>query len=120
MAIVALTWEQDSLIAAGLLENGADDLGWTLAADARIKTEENPVGLGPVVFKGRPKDDDGKVDTRNGSPRDALFIFYKETEAVRTTLEAQDPVDVMDTIADFLASHGGDAAAMTALAPAVA
>ena len=120
MAIVALTWEQDSLIAASLLENGADDLGWTLAADARLKTEEDPTGIGPVVFKGRPKDDTGKVDTKLGFPRDALFIFYKEAEAVRATLESQDPTDLTDTIADFLATHGGDVAAMTALAPAVA
>ncbi|AOY57203.1 MULTISPECIES: hypothetical protein [Desulfococcus] len=119
MAILPLDWEQDSLVAASLLENGADDLNWTLAADARIKTAENPTGIGPVAYNGRPKDETGKVDLKEGSPRDALFIFYKADESVRATLEAQDPADVAETIADFLANHGGDVAAMTALAPTV-
>lgn len=119
MAVLPITWEHDSLMAAELIENGADDLRWTLAADARIKTDVDPVGVGPVAFKGRPKDNDGNIDLKSGLPRDALFIFYTDTEARRGGLEGVDPDDLTDTINDFLANHGGDRDAMLALVPAV-
>jgi len=118
MAVLNIVYEDDSKLTAELLESGADDNGWTLAADARIKTAQDSCGIGPVVYEGKPKDADGKV-SKDGSPREGLFIFYKTDSVVRGTLEMVNPVDLQDTIADYLNARGGNVANMLTYAPTV-
>ncbi len=119
MAEITLTYEHESIEMGKLTEKGMSADGWSLAADARIKTEDNVLGVGPVVYKGRPKTMDGKVSSKEGIPRDAVFLFYLEGECRRAELTMEDPDDIDDTIAAFLVSHGGDLAEMAAKAPAV-
>ncbi len=119
MAEITLTYEHESIEMGKLTEKGMSADGWTLAADARIKTEANTLGVGPLVYKGRPKTADGKVSSKEGIPRDAVFLFYLDSECRRAELSMEDPDDINDTIAAFLASHGGDLTDMAAKAPTV-
>jgi hypothetical protein len=99
------------------MSEGVDENKWTLESDARIKSETNQLGIGPVVYKGRPKDAEGNYD-KAGSPRDALLLFVDENDAVYCLFEDQAPTDIADTMADFMTNHGGDIAAMKANRPA--
>lgn len=119
MAVIPLTFEHESKTMGGIAEKGLDTDNWFLAADARIKTEDDAIGVGPVAYRGKLKTADGKV-SKDGASRDLVVFFYTETEARRAEIENQDPTDIVDTLADFLANHGGDKTAMSALAPALA
>ena len=118
MAVLTLVKEVLSREEAALIEAGATGQGWTLRADARIKTETDPIGVGPVVFEGKPKTAEGKV-SRDGEPRDGLLLFVDEGDAVKALLFLVDPTDLQDTLADFMANHGGSITAMKALRPVV-
>jgi hypothetical protein len=103
-----------------LLEAGADDERWPLAADARIKTDVNALGVGPVVYKGRKKDENGAYST-SGSVKDALFLFFDDDgTATMAIVENQAEADVLLTIEDFLTNHGGAIATMKTNKPTVA
>jgi hypothetical protein len=116
MPVLTSTFAASTHMFADILEDGADRNNWYLASDARIKSEENSLGIGPVVYRGRPKNGDGDFD-KDGQPRDALLMFVDEADAVYCIHEGQDPVDIADTIADFMTNHGGDLAAMKAKRP---
>jgi hypothetical protein len=118
MPVITTTFEQSSHMEAAILEKGVSGRGWVLASDARIKSEDNALGIGPVVYKGRPKDVSQEYD-RDGVPRDGLLMFYDATECVFCLMEAVDPTDLQDTIADYLTNHGGDIPTMAALKPTV-
>lgn len=94
-----------------LLEEGAQSEKWPLAADARIKTEEDPVGVGPVVYKGRTLDEEGNYAS-DGTVQQAMFMFFDGDESTYAILSNQTESDIVLTVEDFLVSHGGDVATM--------
>ena len=118
MAVKSLSFEHESLNMASLNVDKSFS-SWYLGADARIKTAANPLGIGPVAFKGPLKNSENET-SKDGYSRDLIIYFFLETEARRAELWNQEPGDINDTLADFLTSHGGDTTAMAALAPTVA
>ena len=119
MPALTLTHTGISLMEAQLYAAGADDSRWTLAADARIKTQSNPVGVGPLVYKGRTKDESGNYSS-SGEVKDAIFLFFDDDgTATQALISEQVEADVLLTIDDFLTNHGGDVAAMKANKPTV-
>lgn len=120
MPVISLAYEDITEMRAILLEEGAKDEKWTLAADARIKTDQNALGVGPVVYKARPTDEDG-VYSSTGTVKEALFLFFDDDgTAVMCLAENQAQADILLTVDDYLSSHGGDVAAMKALKPSTA
>ena len=120
MPVLTLTYESDVVEAGKVFEKGLPASGYTLQADARIKTADNPTGIGPVSYVGKPKKEDGTVDTKDGQPRDLMCLFFTATDVRRAEKFMIAPQDVIDTAANFLQHHGGDITAMAALAPTVA
>jgi hypothetical protein len=118
MAVQSLTWENEPIVIAEITEIGLNR-SWFLAADARIKTANNTIGIGPVAYKGPLKNSEN-VASKDGYSRDMVVMFYTDTDCKRAELMNQEPGDINDTVNDFLASHGGDTTAMLALAPTVA
>ena len=119
MPVISLTFEAVTEMRAILLEEGAKDEKWTLAADARIKTDSNALGVGPVVYKDRPSDEDGNYSS-TGTVKNALFLFFDDDGTATMSLaEDQAQADILLTVDDYLANHGGDIAAMKALKPTV-
>lgn len=119
MPVVSLTFEEDSLNIGKIIMAGLEDEKWIVEADARIKTEDDPVGVGPVVFTNRPEDPETNSYDVDGVVRDAVFLFFLENGVRRAEIFDQDPADLVDTVNDYLSSHGGDKTAMAALAPTV-
>lgn len=119
MPVQTLSHEAITEMRGLLLEAGADDEKWTLAADARIKTASNPLGVGPVCYKARPTDESGNYSS-SGTVKEALFLFFDDDgSATMALLEGSNPTDIDLTVEDFLSNHGGDVAAMKALKPTV-
>jgi hypothetical protein len=120
MPVIALTHENITEMRGILLEEGAKDEKWVLAADARIKTDGNALGVGPVAYKDRPSDDNG-VYSATGTVKNALFLFFDDDGTATMSLtEDQEQADILLTVDDYLSSHGGDVTAMKALKPVVA
>lgn len=120
MAVVALTHNGIGLTHGVLLEEGCKDEKWTLAADARIQTEGDIVGVGPVVYKGRTLDEDGDFSS-DGTVQQALFMFFdNDGTATYAIIENQSETDVDDTVSDFLTNSGGDISVMKSNKPVVA
>lgn len=120
MAVQTLTFENDALTMGAIIEQGLIKQGYVLAADARIKTAADPVGVGPVAYKGKLKDADMDAD-KEGYPRDMVALFFTDVDVKRAELfERADPADITDTIADYLANRGGDIATMLGNAPVIA
>jgi hypothetical protein len=119
MPVQTLTYEVISLPEASILEEGVDGLRWTLKSDARIKTADNQLGVGPVVYEGRTEDPMTDEYDSDGVIRDALFLFIDENDAVKSLVSNMDPTDLSDTMADFMTNHGGSVADMKAKRPAV-
>lgn len=118
MPVQNLTFESEPKIMAGYTEDGVSKK-YTLVADARIKTEEDALGIGPVAYRGQLKNNQQVVDTKTGVPRDLCVFFFTDTDVRRASLEAMDPADVDDTINDFLTTCGADPATMLTKAPAI-
>lgn len=116
--IIPLTWTAVSVLHADLIENGALRKTWKKHSDARIETESAALGVGPVVYTARPVDPDTGSETYDGVVKTAWFGFFDEADAVVSLVENADPDDLSETIADYIATHGGDIAAMQALKPA--
>lgn len=113
MPVQSLTWDIISEMRAVLLEAGCEDNRWTLAADARIKTATNKLGVGPVVYKARPTDAEGNYSS-SGTVKDACFMFFDDQSPGYgvAMLEDSNPTDIDLTIEDFLTNNGGDVASM--------
>lgn len=120
MPVLTLVFENDPVEIGKVVEKGLSSGGYTLQADARIKTADNPTGVGPVSYIGKHKKADGTVSTTEGEPRDLVCMFFEANNCKRAEFFMVNPIDVTDTAADFLANHGGDITAMLALAPTVA
>lgn len=116
MPVVTLTQIPITHQLGSFLVRGALGENWALKADARIKSDENDIGVGPVVFEGLPKLADGTL-YKSGSPRDGLFVFFDLSDCTFALAEMLDPVDLQDTLSDYLTNHGGDIAAMKANRP---
>jgi hypothetical protein len=119
MAVIALTHKEADGLQALLLEEGAQSERWSLAADARIKDEADPVGVGPVAYKGRTLDAEGNYSS-DGTIQQAMFMFFDGDACTYAIVDGQAEADINDTVADFLANHGGDKSAMQSLKPTVA
>jgi hypothetical protein len=117
--ILSLAWKSVPVIVGDLLENGANRKMWSYPVDARIKTSEAPLGVGPVVYKGKEENPETGESTYSGVIRDALFLFCDTADCVYAVLENVDPTDLNETITNFIANSGGDIAAMQAKKPAV-
>jgi hypothetical protein len=117
MAVQSLTFEHERIEMAQYSEKGLLST-WFLAADARIKTETNTTGVGPVVYKG-PLKNSSNIASKDGYSRDLVIFFYTDTEARRAELWNQEPGDINDTANDFLTNHGASISAMLLLAPSV-
>lgn len=119
MAVISLTHASITTMHGVLLEEGCKDERWPLAADARIKTEENSLGVGPVVYKGRTKDADGNFSS-DGTVQDGIFMFFDDDgTTIYALTSGQSETDIDDTIADYLNTHGGDIAVMKSNKPTV-
>lgn len=119
MPAITLSHKAITLMEAQLYAAGADDSRWTLAADARIKTSNNPVGVGPLVYKGRPKDESGNY-TSSGEVQDAIFLFFDDDgSGTQSLISGETEADVLLTIDAFLNAHGGDVPTMKGLKPTV-
>lgn len=119
MPVITLTHEGITEMRGILLEAGADDEKWPLAADARIKTDQNSLGVGPVVYKARKTDENGDYSS-TGTVKSALFLFFDDDgTATMALVEGQAEADVLLTIDDFLTNHGGSIATMKTNKPTV-
>ncbi|MFP4031217.1 MAG: hypothetical protein ACLFQQ_22895 [Desulfococcaceae bacterium] len=119
MPVQTLEFEVIGLPEAEILESGVDKLRWELVSDARIKSEENQLGIGPVVYRGRTEDPLTDTYSSDGVIRDALFLFVDETDAVKALVSNMDPTDLTDTMADFMTNYGGSIDEMKTKRPTV-
>lgn len=119
MPVQTLTYEVITLPEAEIFESGVDKLRWTLVSDARIKTAENSLGVGPVVYQNRPEDPLTDQYSSDGVIRDALFLFVDEADCVKSLISNMDPTDLQETIDDFMATHGGSVVEMKTKRPTV-
>ena len=117
--ILSLTWKSVSMMEADLLENGAVRKSWALHSDARITISGSTLGVGPVVYTGRPEDPETGAAVYDGVIRDALFLFcdLDSSHCVRAILEDRNPTDLQETISAYMQASGGDVSAMQALKP---
>ncbi|MFP4423249.1 MAG: hypothetical protein ACLFRG_22155 [Desulfococcaceae bacterium] len=119
MPVQTLTYQVIDLLEAAILERGVNGLQYELVADARIKTEDNELGVGPVVYRGRTEDPETDTYSGDGVIRDALFLFVDEEDCLKSLVSNMDPTDLADTMADFMDTHGGSVADMKAKRPNV-
>jgi len=117
--IIDLTWKTLHLREAELMENGAVRMAWKLHSDARIKTADSVMGIGPVVYTAKPENPETGEYQYDGIIRDALFIFCDEADCVQAMANNADPGNLEETIADYMLSHGGNIQEMKALKPSV-
>jgi hypothetical protein len=129
MAILDLEYTDMHPFEAELIEIGVQAEGWAMAVDARIKTAENPIGTGPVIYKGTPESSTGEKLTSSqtgGYIRDALFLFCLADRVavsflwdIPTGTGAAADTNLEDTITAYMENRGCSIAAMLAKAPEV-
>lgn len=129
MAVLDLEYTDMSPFEAELIEIGVQTEKWTLAVDARIKTADNPIGIGPAVYRGTPESNTGeKLNSMEagGYIRDALFLFCLADRVavsflwdIPTGTGAAADTNLEDTITAYMENRGCSIAAMLAKAPEV-
>jgi hypothetical protein len=107
-----LNYQDVSPFEADIFEAGLIAEKWQIETDARIKTESNPVGTGPVIYAGEK--------TESGYFSDAAFLFFTPDRVSIAFLNDVDPYsDMTETITAYAESKGASIPAMLARAPEV-